>query len=373
MQSADIVLVSGGLGPTADDHTVAVLAKMLGKGIARDPESRARMHKRIVERYGPEYEIPANFFKQAEVIQDSKVLLNPIGLAPGCLVESNRGFLAVLPGVPRELRAMYKEKVVPEICQRFHLSEPRIFRAKLLGIGESWAESRIQEIGIDFGKVEYGISARPGELLLKFISHDISNHTYIEKIRQLLEIEFKDSLIFLPEGLVDSAGDPQKIEHSRFIHECLLESGKTIATAESCTGGLLAKRFTDHAGSSKYFLGSMVAYQNSVKEKWLGVCSETLEKFGAVSKEVCRDMAQAAKQKFSADYGIAITGIAGPGGGSEEKPVGLVYIGLAYSENNGEVQVEKHKLFGDRSMVRNQSVLRAMELLRRHLLKEKKN
>ncbi|MBI4584846.1 MAG: nicotinamide-nucleotide amidohydrolase family protein [Planctomycetes bacterium] len=374
IEQADIVLVSGGLGPTADDHTVKVVSGLLGRGIRRDPEARERMRQRALKRLGSEDKIPANYYKQAEVVEGAKVLLNPLGLAPGSLVETERGFIALLPGVPRELQAMFRELVAPEIRARYHLKPPRIFRAKILGLGESWAESRIEKLGIDFNRVEYGISAQPGELLVKFIAHRPEDFPYVDRVRELLAKEFGEDLIPLPEGLLDSRQAPLSSEHSYLIHELLLGIGRTVATAESCTGGLIAKRLSDHGGSSAYFLGSVVAYDNRIKEGILGVSAKLIAEHGAVSEPACRAMAFAAKRLFSADYGLGVTGIAGPTGGTPEKPVGLVFIGLAAPDSRGpeEVLVERHHLWGNREAVRAHAAVRAMDLLRRDLLKRKK-
>jgi PncC family amidohydrolase len=160
-------------------------------------------------------------------------------------------------------------------------------------------------------------------------------------------------------------GGPHAIEHSRLAHEALLASGLTVGTAESCTGGLVAAQLTDHAGASAYLLGSVVSYDNRVKREVLGVGAELLDRHGAVSEEVCRAMAAGARRVLGADLGIGVTGIAGPGGGSEAKPVGRVYIGLASAAG---VTVERHDFWGDRTAVRRQATLRALEILRRAAL-----
>lgn len=366
---ADVVLVSGGLGPTADDHTVSVAARLLQRGVRRDPEALSRMRERALRRMGREDRIPENYYKQAEVVDGARVLLNPVGLAPGSLIETPRGFLALLPGVPQELRAMFRELVLPEIRSRFGLAAPRLVRAKILGHGESWAEARIQKLGIDFSRVEYGISAKPGELLVKFLARDPEGFAYLEEVRALLEKEFGEDLLPLPEGVVTESGEGAGGEHSRIVHELLLRAQCTLATAESCTGGLLAKRLTDHPGSSAYFLGSVVAYDNAVKRDVLAVDPEILEKKGAVSAEVCRAMALGARRLFRSDYALAVTGIAGPGGGSPEKPVGLVYIGLAGPGAGGEPELiaERQHFWGSRQNVRLLAAVRALDWVRRVL------
>ncbi|HVR73643.1 MAG TPA: nicotinamide-nucleotide amidohydrolase family protein [Planctomycetota bacterium] len=373
IELADVVIVSGGLGPTADDLTVEVLARVLGRKIVRDPRAVDRMRARALARGHREEEIPANFFKQAEVLEGVEVLLNPVGLAPGMVIPTRRGLVAVLPGVPREMQPMFRDLVVPAIRGKLTLDPPRILRVKVMGQGESWAEARVQKLGIDFGRVEYGISAKPGELLLKFIAHEGSDHAYIDLVRARLEAEFERDLILLEEGLTGKSGAPIEVEHSAIVHRLLLTAGATVATAESCTGGMVAKSLTDHAGSSAYFLGSVVAYSNAVKERVLGVPGSFIEAYGAVSREVAEAMAAAARDIFGARFGIGITGIAGPGGGTPEKPVGLVHLSIASRDPATgalAVEAERHNFAGPRDMVRTLAAVRALDLLRRRVSPE---
>jgi nicotinamide-nucleotide amidase len=368
----EVVILSGGLGPTADDHTVAVVAEVFGRRVYRHPEALARMRERALKRLKSESEIPPNYYKQAEVIEGAEVLLNPVGLAPSMAIDTDRGLVVVLPGVPRELKAIFHELVVPRLRRRFGLQAPRIFRAKILGLGESWAEARIQKLGIDFHKVEYGISALPGELLVKFVAHRAEDHAYIDRVREFLEKEFGDNVLLIPEGLSSSDSAQAEIEHSSLVHEILLASGVTVAAAESCTGGLIAKRLTDHGGSSAYFLGSVVAYHDRTKVALLGIPADLLRQHGAVSEPVCAAMAGAARRLFGAELGIATTGIAGPGGASEEKPVGLVYIGLAAPSTGAEgteAVVERHQFWGNRRNVRALAAVRALEMLRQRVVR----
>ena len=364
ISQTSIVLLSGGLGPTADDHTVEVLSEVFGKPIYRHPEAERLMRERALKRLRAGREIPANYYTQAEVIEGAEVLLNPAGLAPGMAIPTERGCLGIFPGVPRELRAMFRECFVPYLLSAFNLQPPRIFRAKLFGHGESWAEAKIQKLGLDFAKVEYGISAKPGELLIKFIAHEPAHHPYVDEVAELLDKSFGDELLRLPEGL-ESEGAETAVEHSRFVHHALLGAGITVATAESCTGGLIGKRLSDHPGSSRYFLGSVVAYDNRIKQELLGVPRKLLETHGAVSEPVAGAMASGARQLLGADFALSVTGIAGPDGGSAEKPVGLVYLGLAGPA--GDVRVEKHSFWGNRENVRSTATIRALEMLRRAL------
>lgn len=374
IQRADLVVSSGGLGPTADDHMVRAVADVFGRGVKRDPDTERRMLERVRNRYGRDHPVPDNFFKQAEVVEGSDVLVNPVGLAPGMILNTERGFLTVLPGVPRELEALYSEAVAPHICERFQLVPPRIFRAKILGVPESWAEARIQGLGLDFERLEYGIAAKPGDLTIKLIAARPEDFQLIDSAKEILEREFGDDFIPLPEGLLGRTPQGRReaiaSSHSRVVHEALLASGKKVAIAESCTGGLIGEELTRHAGSSAYFLGGIVAYADEIKERLLGIPRSVLEEHGAVSEPVCAAMAAGALERYGADLAVSTTGIAGPGGGTPEKPVGLVYIGLAAraapaGDGAAEVDVKRREFRGSRESVRKQAAVAALELLRR--------
>lgn len=365
-ERAELVIISGGLGPTADDLTIGTLARALGRGVTRDETARENMRQKALKRVASEAEIPGNFYKQAEVVEGALVLQNPVGLAPASVVKTKRGLVAALPGVPFELRAIFSESLAEELTGQFNLSAPRILRAKIMGRPESWVEDRIQQLAIDREKLEYGISARPGELLLKFISHQEDQHSLLDDARRLLESEFKNDIFFLPEGLKEASGGPLDISLAGRVHALLVASGASVATAESCTGGLIAKRLTDRAGSSEYFIGSVVAYQDTIKSSMLDVDARLIEREGAVSPQVCKEMALAVRKRFASTYAISVTGIAGPGGGSKEKPVGLVYLGLAGPDDE-TVHVEKKIFSGQRDLVRTQTATRALDLLRRSL------
>ena len=186
-ERAELVIISGGLGPTADDLTIGTLARALGRGVTRDETARENMRQKALKRVASEAEIPGNFYKQAEVVEGALVLQNPVGLAPASVVKTKRGLVAALPGVPFELRAIFSESLAEELTGQFNLSAPRILRAKIMGRPESWVEDRIQQLAIDREKLEYGISARPGELLLKFISHQEDQHSLLDDARRRLE------------------------------------------------------------------------------------------------------------------------------------------------------------------------------------------
>jgi len=231
-----------------------------------------------------------------------------------------------------------------------------------MGRPESWAEERVQSLGLDFERVEYGISAKPGELLLRFIAADPKDHAYIDTIREKITEAFGTDLVIPPER---GKAEDEFPEHARIVHELLLAAGTTVATCESCTGGMIAARLTEYPDSSAYFRGSTVAYHDDVKREVVGVDPGILRKHGAVSEPVCRSLAEGARRLFRTDYGIGVTGIAGPGGGSDAKPVGLVFVGLATPD--GAVIIDRHVYSGARPVVRSQTATRALDLLRRSL------
>ncbi len=362
----EITLVSGGLGPTADDLTIEILAEVTQRSIHQDPIARDHMLSFALKRWKSESDIPENYFLQAEVLDGSKVFQNPVGLAPACLIDTPKGFLVTLPGVPRELHAIFNQSIVQEVGSRFKLVPPRIYRAKIFNVPESLAEARIQNLGITQEDIEYGISAKPGELTIKLVARKIEAHEKIDQLAHDLKTEFGEDFLGLPEGLLNAAGERIESSIIHIVHELLLTHKLKVSTAESCTGGGLAKKFTDLAGSSNYFIGSVIAYQNEIKAKHLGVSTTDLEQLGAVSEPVCQQMAAGAQQRFETDYAIGITGIAGPGGGSEEKPVGLVYIGLA--KPNQTVDVKRFIFNGDRERVRSQTIFKSLDMLRRAIL-----
>lgn len=356
--AADVVLVSGGLGPTSDDVTVLAIAEALGRTVARDEASIGVMRERALRRGVAAADLPANYFKQAEVVAGAEVLPNPVGLAPGSLCRTPRGFLASMPGVPRELEAMFEQSVLPAIAKRFTLAPPWVLRAKVFGLGESWVETRIAALDWDRSLLTYGISARPGEITLHFESHDADASPALTRLGDDLRRAFGEALVWL------EPGDDPRLSLALIVHRELLRTGRTVATAESCTGGGLAQRLTDNPGSSAYFRGGVVAYDDAVKRDFLGVPAALLKEHGAVSREVAAAMADAARSRFEVDFGIGITGIAGPGGGSDDKPVGLVFAGVA---SRADTTVAELRLGGDRGNIRELACMRALDILRQRL------
>ena len=351
----DLVLVTGGLGPTADDVTREATAKALGRTLTLEPDELANLEQRF-RRHG--IEMPAVNRKQAEVLSDAIVIPNPRGTAPGQIIEHGRCTIFLMPGVPREMEGMVNESLVPWLEARWDGRgiERRVLKVACLP--ESRVEERIGPAYAEFGREWITVLAKPAEI-----------HIYASARGSATECEerlsaMQQRLAELVGDAVFSAREDGTLES--VVGALLAERGATVATAESCTGGLVAERITRVAGSSAYFLGGAVVYANSAKENVLGISGSLLETAGAVSEEVAHAMASGACRHFGASYGIGITGIAGPGGGTELKPTGTVHIAVC---GPGGDAVHRAALFpGDRERVRVQSGQWALELLRRLVL-----
>ena len=360
-----LVLVSGGLGPTRDDITIEVLAETFGRELVLD-EASLETIREFFRRVGRE--MAENNAKQARFPRDAEVLPNPIGTAPGCalgLAPAETGAEAsivfCMPGVPRELRLMMEEQVLPRVATYGVGSDgsSRVVRARLIrtfGIGESSLDEELKDIAVS-GGVELGFRTSFPDNTLRPLARaataeeaDARLSAVCERIRERL-------------GPLIYSEDDESLE--TVVGRLLRDQGQTLAVAESCTGGLLAEKLTRVPGSSDYFRGGVVAYSNAAKVSLLGVPESLLEKHGAVSNPVAEAMAEAARTRFDADLGVATTGISGPGGGTDQKPVGLVSIALA---RTGGCHVESFVFPLDRERHRALSVHVALDWLRRSLL-----
>jgi nicotinamide-nucleotide amidase len=322
---SDLLLVSGGLGPTRDDLTTEVLAEAFDRGLEFDEKSFEAM-RAFFDRVGREMNETNR--KQAFFPTGAEILVNPVGTAPGFILEERGTLVVCMPGVPRELSLMMDEQVLPRVQARLQGSEAASrVRARLLrtfGMGESTLEGELSDLAKD-GEAELAFRTSFPDNFLRVVARgasvaeaDARIDSVVEKIRERIG------------DLVYGEGE-EPLE--AVVGGLLAGAGRTIAVAESCTGGLIAGKLTDLPGSSAYFLGGVVAYANSAKQGMLGVPEEMLVQNGAVSDPVVRAMASGARERFGADIGLATTGISGPGGGSEEKPVGMVHIGIAWGEN----------------------------------------
>lgn len=351
---ADIIITTGGLGPTCDDLTKQVLAEAFGKKLVFHEESARRITEYFAKRL-PHRVMTENNLQQAMLPEDCTVLDNDWGTAPGCAFEADGVHVIMLPGPPRECRAMLQYRVVPYLSA---LSEGVIASRtlKFFGIGESMLEAQLRERMLEMHNPTLAPYAKEGECELRITAKADTleeAEAMLEPVERELEAQFGD-LIY---GV-----DVPNLETR--VSQLLREQGLTLSAAESCTGGLAAKRMTDLAGASQVFYGGVVCYTNEVKHKLLGVPQETLGTYGAVSRETAEALALGAAEKLGTDLAISITGVAGPDPDDRGNPVGLVYVGLAH---HGEVWVKECHLGTARDRVRTSAVHTAFDMVRRRL------
>ena len=354
LSRADIVIATGGLGPTEDDLTREAAAAALGRPIHRVPDLIEELKARFA-RFG-RVMAPVNE-KQADVIEGGVVLPNPRGTAPGQRVEKDGRLLVLLPGPPHEMQPMFEEQVLPLLRER---SGGRALRTRILKIaamGESDVEQIVAPIYKTFTNPRTTILGGPGQVELHLTAEGASADEAAARVEELAA-KIRAAL----SGRIYSEDGRELPE---VVGALLQERGLTLAVAESCTGGLLTARLTERPGSSAYVDRAWVTYANRAKIEDLGIDAALLERHGAVSEEVARAMAVAARERAHVDIGVSITGIAGPGGGTPEKPVGLVFIGLSGAAGD---RVRRVHFPSERDRVRFQSTQSALEMLRRGLL-----
>lgn len=350
---ADVVITSGGLGPTEDDLTRDAVAGALGLDLIEDEEALAqiekwfRSHARAMAKSNR---------KQALMPEGATVLQNDRGTAPGFIVRALDKAVVCLPGVPHEMRAMLTESVLPYLREHYDLEATLYSRIlRFTGIGESDLEQRLVDL---FRSANPTVApyASLGEVKLRLTAR-AEDRTEAENMFAPVEQEIRRRVGEYMYGTEDDTLEA-------VVGKTLQQHGRTVGTAESCTGGLVAKRLTDVPGSSAWFPGGVVAYGNDAKKRLLNVPEDVLERHGAVSPETAAAMAEGAARLFDADYGLGVTGIAGPGGGSEEKPVGLVYVAVAGPEG---VQTRRLLFGGERAHIRRRASQSALDLLRRQI------
>ncbi len=354
-ERSEIVLVSGGLGPTRDDLTVEVLAQTFGrKLVLHEPSLRkiegffARLSREMA---------PSNA-KQALVPEGAEVLPNPVGTAPGCMLEVGRAVFFCMPGVPRELYRMMEEQVLPRVAARLGGGRGAV-RAVLLrtfGLGESNLEDMLKDVGREEGVILGFRTAFPDNFLRPVARAATLEEADAKLARACAAIEQKLGPLVYTRG---------EVTMEAVVGGMLTERALTLATAESCTGGLLGARLTAVPGASRYYRGGVVAYANEAKRDLLGVPEALLREHGAVSGQVARAMAEGARARLGADLALATTGISGPDGGTPEKPVGLVWI--AFASKDG-VEAEQMVFPFDRERHRAITAQTALDWVRRSLL-----
>lgn len=354
---ADIIITSGGLGPTQGDITKEVTAALFNKTMYLHEASAAQIKKFFDER---RLCMPNNNLRQAMMPEGAQVVKNSCGTAPGVIMEDELAgkIIINLPGPPHELTAMFEKSIVPYLTSRFGLQGAIVSRVlRTYGLGESALEERIKTYILGQSNPTLALLAKNGEIHVRITAKAVS---VTEAIRLIDELESQihpllDEYIF---GI-----DEETMERS--VGNLLVNKKMTLALAESCTGGLVSSLVTDVPGSSQYLMGSIVCYSNAVKVQQVGVPEATIETKGAVSPETAEYMAQGIRKKLNTDIGVGITGIAGPDGATENKPVGLVYI--AIDGTAGKVCYE-HYFSGQRADIKQRTALTALNHIRRYLL-----
>jgi nicotinamide-nucleotide amidase len=351
---ADLVITTGGLGPTSDDLTNECLNVVTNREMVEYPEAREHVDE-MFRKFGRKPTL--NNYKQALFPEGTELIPNPLGTAMGALLEADGTLFATLPGVPSEMKRMFEETLEPQIRAR---SDGSIVSRTLwfAGIGESALAEQVQDF-LDATDPTVAPLAGQGKVRLRITTRAATQEEAEEKIAPV------EKEILLRLGDYYFGEDDETLESA--VGRLLKERGDSLALAESCTGGLLAKRLTDIAGSSAYFKGGLVTYSNESKERWLGVPHEMLLEHGAVSEPVARKMAEGVRKISGADYGLSVTGIAGPDGGTEEKPVGLVFVGLSGAKGTFAEKLDLSAWAHSREAIRERSANRAFDLLRLRL------
>lgn len=352
---SDIIITSGGLGPTTDDLTKEVAAKYFNKELLPDQNSIEAI-KEYFSLTGRK--MAENNLKQGFIPEGSIVLKNNNGTAPGVIIEEDGKIMIILPGPPKELKPMFEESVRPYLERRTD-SILVSKMVKILGIGESSVAEEIKDLIENQTNPTIAPYAKEVGVALRLTAKAKNEEEALELIKPV-EDEIK-------KRLGNNVYATEDISIEEVVAKLLIEKNLTISTAESCTGGMIASTLINYPGISQVFLEGAVTYSNEAKHNRLGVKNETLDKYGAVSEETAIEMAVGIAKTAGTNVSIITTGIAGPGGGTEEKPVGLVYIGVYV---NGEVKVQRCIFKGNRDRIRIQATIKGLDMLRRILIEE---
>jgi nicotinamide-nucleotide amidase len=357
---ADLVITTGGLGPTSDDLTNECLGLAASREMVEYAEARRHVDE-MFARFGREP--TSSNYKQALFPEGSRLIPNPLGTAMGARLELDGALVATFPGVPIEVKRMFEETLEPFIKPR---TDGSIVSRTLwfTGIGESALAEKVQDL-LDASDPTVAPLAGQGKVRLRVTARAAS----LEEAEKRIEPVAEEILNRLKKYYFGE--DDETLEG--VVGRLLTEKGASLALVESCTGGLLAKRLTDRAGSSAYFVEGLVTYSNEAKERLLGVPHELLVEHGAVSEPVARAMAEGVREDADTDYGLSVTGVAGPDGGTEEKPVGLVFVGLSDVSGTVAEKLDLSAWRRSREAIRERSANRAFDLLRRRILEKDKS
>jgi nicotinamide-nucleotide amidase len=355
---SDIVIFSGGLGPTQDDLTREAVAEALGVGLKRDPELLARLEQRFAERG---WKMAPNNAQQADVVEGASVLPNPNGTAPGQWLsgefDGREHIVVLLPGPPHELKGLFENEVRERLRAKVPPAHLFTRTLKIAMLGESAVDARVAPIYKRYKDVETTILAGAGEIELHFKTRATTldaAQARADEVAGLVEDELEDAVY---------SRNGESLE--QIVGYWLQMRNATVAVAESCTGGLLAERITSISGSSRYFLGGAVVYSNQLKTELAGVPADMILRHGAVSRDVAAALAEGIRYRCESTLGVGITGVAGPGGGTVDKPVGLVFHAVA---GDSGTEVVQRNFPGDRKRIRRFASTMALDMIRRKLM-----
>lgn len=355
LKRSDIIILTGGLGPTEDDLTKEVCAEVMGFPLVEDAHTRERIEQYF--KNGIYKEIPENNWKQAIIPAGAIVLDNDNGMAPGLILEKFGKAAILLPGPPAELYPLFMNQVYPYL-QKLQPEMIRSQMIKVCGMGESQVEDKLLDLIDKQSNPTIATYAKTGEVHIR-VTAKAADEEEAKRLIKPITKEIKTRL----GDCVYSVKEDETLEMA--VVRLLQKYELTVSTAESCTGGLVAGRLVNVAGASEVFNEGFITYSNKAKRKYLDVNKSTLKKYGAVSEQTAREMAKGGVFASESDACVAVTGIAGPDGGTEEKPVGLVYIATYMKDS---VNVECYNFKGNRAKVREQAVVKALDLLRRSIL-----
>ena len=346
LQRNAIVIATGGLGPTCDDLTRQVAAEIYGSTF----EFNEELAEDLKKRYG---NASASIADQASVPSKAILLNNPIGTAAGLVFSDEKSTLILMPGVPKEMRAMLHEQTIPFLCRKYAPSAPpKNLTYHFFGLSESFVDPLLRQLEKSYPDIEFGIYPSHGVLTVSATEchRALKRNGQLSAALDQLKERFQQNYY---------GANGKKLEE--LIQYLFIQKGWTLATAESCTGGAIASRLTKIAGASNYFKGGVVSYSNELKESFLEVPSDVIETFGAVSEETVKAMAEGIVRRAGVDFGLSVSGVAGPAGGTDERPVGTVWIGIAGKDK--VTSTHKVRGYGNREMIIETAVNLALGLL----------
>lgn len=350
---SDLIITTGGLGPTQDDLTKEVIAEIFGKKLIQDQKTKEDLMQYFANR---EFTMTPNNLKQTFVPEGAEILFNPCGTAPGILLREQGRIIIMMPGPPREMTRMFEEAVLP-VLQQDHQQLVISRYYNLSDIGESAAEDRLLDLIDTQVNPTIATYAKMGEVLVRITANGNDENeinALLDHYEGIMLSRFEDHIFTFSKASLQET-----------VAELLMTNSITLATAESCSGGLIAAQLTEQPGISKIFGFGLVTYSNEAKMKLLNVSKATLDTYGAVSAETAREMCENLSALSGARLNVSVTGIAGPDGGSDEKPVGLVYIGICF---DGQTEVYRYHFNGERKVVQQKTANKVFHLIRKTIV-----